>query len=453
MHELFRVVKGFAGQADEVEVFLQTQMSEYLRFGNNELGQSQHSTSRDLSIRVSTDKKQGRATTGRLESESIKRAVESALNQARSSPVDPDYLPMLGPQQYPRVDRYHEKTSEAPAEVKAGYVGMAIDKARSNGLLASGVLGTKTTQLSMLNTSGLEADYLGSKGYFSLTMDADNGNQTGYALSTFADIAELKPDEVVETALERAKLNRNQADITPGKYDVVIDPYAWSETLFFLVTSATAGYTPDFGMRQYKEGRSYLSGRLGEHIAGENVSVEDDCYDPLQTGPPFDGEGHVKSNLKLVEKGVLRNLASSRISAKRYSDAKPTGHELPLPNPYGELPTNLVIRGHGKARKPDELVKELDRGLLITRLWYVREVEPKTKTVTGMTRDGTFWVENGEIKKPVKNIRFNQSLLELFSKTDEFTEPVRNTADFIESTLLQPGILARDFNFTSVSVF
>ncbi|TMI51373.1 TldD/PmbA family protein [Candidatus Bathyarchaeota archaeon] len=359
---------------------------------------------------------------------------------------------MPGPQKYRSVNRYSEKTVEAPAELKAGYIGSAIDLAKKNHLLASGVLGTSVEQVMMLNTSGLETSYRGSGGYFSLTMDADNGNQTGYALSTFGDIGELDPNKVSQTALERAQLNKNQADIAPGKFDVVVDPYAWSEMLLFFAVSASTGYSPDLGMRQYKEGRSYLSGRLGEKILGDNVSIDDDVYHPSQAGPPFDGEGCQKSKVSLIENGVFRNVVSSRISQHRYG-AAPTGHELPLPNPLGELPTNLVIRGKGATKTPEEQIGELDKGLLITRFWYVRETEPRTKTVTGMTRDGTFLVENGEIKRPVKNLRFNQSLLELFNKVDAVSEPVRNFSEFQQFRILQPGILARDFNFTSVSPF
>ncbi len=446
------MVRGFARQADQVEITLVSSIGEHLRFGNNELGQSQYTTSRTLSVRLATGKRQARTTTGRIDKSFIEKAVEKALNQAKTAPEDPDYLKMLGPQKYPTVNRYHKRTVEETAEAKASHVGHAIDLAKKNGLLASGVLTTNADQVWMLNSSGMETSYQGTNGYFSLTMDANNGNQTGFAMSTFTDIDELKPEKVTETALERAKLNKNQSDIAPGKFDVVIDPYAWSETLFFLTVSAGAGFSPDFGMRQYKEGRSYLSGRMGEKILGDNITIDDDAYHPMGTGPTFDGEGYPKSKLTLIENGVLKDLASSRISAHRYGDAKPTGHELPLPNPLGESPTNLVIRGRGRTKTTEELVKELDRGLLITRLWYIREVDARTKTVTGMTRDGTFLVENGEVKKPVKNLRFNQSLLELFKNVEELTEPVRNTS-FTGAALLQPGVLARDFNFTSVSVF
>jgi len=452
-HEIFGMVKDFAREASEVEITLVTNIGEYLRFGNNELGQSQYTKSRNLSVRVASGKKQARSTTGRLEKSQVERTVQKALAQVRSGLDDPDYLPMLGPQKYHTIDRYHERTVETPAEQKAAGVGYAINLARKNGLLASGVLGTSADHAWMLNTSGLEAHYKGTSGYFSLTMDADNGNQTGYALSSFADLRELDPEKVAETALGRARMNKGQAEISPGKYDVVIDPYAWSEVPLFLTVSASAGFTPDFGMRQYKEGRSYLSGRLGEKILGENITLDDDVNHPLQTGPSFDGEGYPKSKLTLVEDGTLRNLASSRISAQKYADAKPTGHELPLPNPLGELPTNLVIRGRGTTKSTEQLIGELDKGLLLTRFWYVREVEPKSKTLTGMTRDGTFLVENGEVKRPVKNLRFNQSLLELLSNVEGFTEPVRNQAAFGQSTIVQPGVLARDFNFTSVSVF
>lgn len=451
-HQIFDTVRKFAKGAQEIEVSLISTTGEYLRFGNNELGQSQFAKSRSLSVRVASGKKQARTSTSRLDQSFIQKSVEKAVAELKSAPEDPDYLPMLAKQKYQTVNRYHSRTVEESAETKAGYVGKAIELARTNKLLASGVLGTSVDEGLILNTAGLESYYRGTGGTFSLTMDADNGNQTGFALSTFADISELDPKKVSETALERAKLNKGQTEVAPGKFDVVIDPYAWSEMLFFFIVSASAGFAPDFGMRQYKEGRSYLSGRIGEKILGENVTVEDDAYHPLQIGPSFDGEGYPKSKLTLVENGVLRAVASSRISAHRYPDAKPTGHELPLPNPLGETPVNLVIRGKGSTKTTDDLVGELDKGLLITRLWYIREVEPRTKTLTGMTRDGTFLVENGEVKRPIKNMRFNQSLLELFSHVDGFTEPVRNTTQGGPG-MLQPGILARDFNFSSVSPF
>lgn len=451
-HRIFDLVRKFAKGAQEVEISLVSTTGEYLRFGNNELGQSQFARTRSLSVRVASGRTQARTTTSRLDEGSVQKTVEKAVSQLKASPEDPDYLPMLGKQKYQTVNRYHPRTVEESAETKAGYVGKAIELAKTNKLLASGVLGTNMDEGLIMNTSGLESYYRGTGGNFSLTMDADNGNQTGFALSTFVDISELDPKKLADTALERAKLNRGQSEVSPGKFDVVIDPYAWSEMLFFFIVSASAGFAPDFGMRQYKEGRSYLSGRLGEKILGENVTLEDDVFHPLQVGPPFDGEGYPKSKLTLVENGVLRSLASSRISAHRYSDAKPTGHELPLPNPLGETPVNFVMRGKGPTKTTDELVGEMDKGLLLTRLWYIREVEPRTKTLTGMTRDGTFLVENGEIKKPLKNLRFNQSLLELFSNIEKFTEPVRNTTSG-GPAMLQTGILARDFNFSSVSPF
>src|SRR6266568_313631 len=451
-HRIFDMVRKFAHGAEEFEISLVSTAGEYLRFGNNELGQSQFAKSRTLSVRVASGKKQARTTTSRLDESFIRKTVEKAVAQLRTSPEDPDYLPMLGHQTYQTVNRYHSRTMEESAETKAGYVGKAIELARRNKLLASGVLGTSMDEGLILNTAGLESYYRGTGGNFSLTMDADNGNQTGFALSTFADISELDPEKLSETTLERAKLNRAQSEVSPGKFDVVVDPYAWSEMLFFFIVSASTGYSPDLGMRQYKEGRSYLSGRLGEKILGDNVSLDDDVYHPNQAGPPFDGEGCQKSKVSLIENGVFRNVVSSRISQHRYGAAA-TGHELPLPNPLGELPTNLVIRGRGATKTPEQLIGELDKGLLITRFWYVRETEPKTKIVTGMTRDGTFLVENGEIKRPVKNLRFNQSLLELFSKVDAVSEPVRNFSEFQQFRILQPGILARDFNFTSVSPF
>ena len=162
-HQIFTTAKSVAGKA-EAEIILVSRVDEYLRFGNNELAPSQYSTSRNLSVRVASEKKQGRVTTGTLEKASIEKTVEKAISQAHNSPEDPDYLPMPGPQKYHTVDRYSEKTVEAPAELKAGYIGSAIDLAKKNRLLASGVLGTSVEHVMMLNTSGLEASYRGSGG-------------------------------------------------------------------------------------------------------------------------------------------------------------------------------------------------------------------------------------------------------------------------------------------------
>src|SRR3989449_3270116 len=295
-HEIFATAKSVAAKA-EAEIILVSRVDEYLRFGNNELAQSQYSTSRNLSVRIASEKKQGRVTTGTLDKASIEKTVEKAISQARNSPEDPDYLPMPGPQKYRSVDRYSEKTVEAPAELKAGYIGSAMDLAKKNHLLASGVLGTSIEHVMMLNTSGLEASYRGTGGYFSLTMDADNGNQTGFALSTFGDIDELDPNKVSQTVLERAKLNKNQADIAPGKFDIVVDPYAWSEMLLFFAVSASTGYSPDLGMRQYKEGRSYLSGRLGERFSEITSASMMTCI--IQTRPGLPSMGKVARRAKL----------------------------------------------------------------------------------------------------------------------------------------------------------
>jgi predicted Zn-dependent protease len=184
-HQTFDMVREFARQADEVEITLTSSIGEHLRFGNNELGQSQYTTSKTLSVRLATGKRQARTTTGRMDKSFIEKAVEKALSQAKTAPEDPDYLSMLGPQKYPTVNRYHKRTVEESAEAKASHVGYAIDLAKKNGLLASGVLTTDADQVWMLNSSGMEASYEGTNGYFSLTMDANNGNQTGFAMSTF----------------------------------------------------------------------------------------------------------------------------------------------------------------------------------------------------------------------------------------------------------------------------
>jgi predicted Zn-dependent protease len=182
---------------------------------------------------------------------------------------------------------------------------------------------------------------------------------------------------------------------------------------------------------------------------GPNITIWDDAYHPLQSGAPYDGEGMPRQKTLLVQNGVPRNLVYSRATAKQMK-AKPTGHGFPLPNEYGEAPMNLVFAG-GNATL-DEMVRSTDRGILVTRLWYIREVDPYEKILTGMTRDGTFLVEGGRIAGGIRNFRFNQSVLEMLSKVELLTPSVRAAGE--ESfEMVVPAMKIREFNFSEVTKF
>jgi predicted Zn-dependent protease len=188
---------------------------------------------------------------------------------------------------------------------------------------------------------------------------------------------------------------------------------------------------------------------MGQKLFGSNIQIRDDIYHPLHLGGPFDGEGVPRQRVVLVEQGVPKNLVYARQTARK-TGAEPTGHGFPLPNEYGEAPLNIVMEG-GR-HSVDEMIRSTERGLLVTRLWYIREVDPYQKIVTGMTRDGTFWIEAGEVRHGVKNLRFNQSLIEMLSNVEMMGPPERAAGE--ESyEMVVPPMKVHDFTFSSVTKF
>jgi predicted Zn-dependent protease len=227
----------------------------------------------------------------------------------------------------------------------------------------------------------------------------------------------------------------------PGRYTVVLEPAA--------VLDLVGQMFGDFSATAIRDGRSFLNDRIGKKIFGENITIRDDVCDPLQSGAPFDGEGVPRRRLTLVDSGVVREIAYSR-QAAAVAGVAPTGHGFPLPNEIGEAPVNIVIAGGDSTVA--EMVRSTERGILVTRFWYIREVDPYQKIFTGMTRDGTFLIEGGEVTRGVRNFRFNQSLMELLSNVEALSTPVRASGE--ESVdMVVPAMKVQGFNFTEVTRF
>jgi predicted Zn-dependent protease len=205
----------------------------------------------------------------------------------------------------------------------------------------------------------------------------------------------------------------------------------------------------DFSATAIKDGRSFLTGRAHDKLFGENINITDDVYHPAQAGAPFDGEGVPRQQLLLVERGVIGRVPYSRQAARKAGVA-PTGHGFPLPNELGEAPLNIVIAGGDTS--VEQMIASTRRGLLVTRLWYIREVDPYQKIMTGMTRDGTFLIEDGQVVGGVRNFRFNQSLVDLLSNVQALSPPMRASGEEAFDMVV-PAMLANDFHFTEVTRF
>jgi predicted Zn-dependent protease len=226
-----------------------------------------------------------------------------------------------------------------------------------------------------------------------------------------------------------------------GRYTVILEPAA--------VLDLAGQMFGDFSATAIRDGRSFLNDRIGQKIFGENITIHDDAWHPFQAGAPFDGEGVARTGLTLVENGIVREIAYSR-QAAALAGAIATGHGLPLPNELGEAPANIVIAGGDST--VDRMVESTKRGILVTRLWYIREVDPYEKIFTGMTRDGTFLIEGGRVKAGLRNFRFNQGLMEMLSNVESLSAPVRASGEETFD-MVAPAMKVRDFNFTEVTRF
>ena len=436
--EIFKQVLKYS-TADETEAMMSSTSYSLTRFANNTIHQNVQEEGSYLSVRAVAGQRTARASTNRFDETSIRQAAEAALELARTQPPDPDLLPMPAPQTYRAVNRSYGETAELTPKARAETVKIAIARAEKDQLTAAGIFSSGASAFGLFNSRGLAAFHEETLSEFSVTMLGPTSS--GWAKRTSPLALELDAEALADRAARKALGSVDPKEIQPGRHTVILEPAAVLDLLGFLFW--------DFGGLAVHEKRSCLTDRLGQKIFGDNVEVRDDVFHPLQSGAAFDGEGMPRQRVTLVEKGVAKNLVYSRASAKA-ARRKPTGHGFALPNEYGEAPMNLVFSG-GESTV-EKMVASTDRGLLVTRLWYIREVDPYEKVMTGMTRDGLFLVENGRVTSAVKNFRFNQSLIEMLRNVELMSPAVRATGE--ESfEMVVPAMKVRDFHFSEVTKF
>ncbi len=425
--------------AEQTEAFITSTSAALTRFANNTIHQNVAEEETTLSVRALVDRRTARASTNRLDEASIRQVCEAALALARLQPPNEDLLPLPLPQTYRSVERFYSSTAELSPKARAETVAAAIRRAAKDGLTAAGVYSSGASSMALFNSRGLEAFHEETLSEFSLTLMSQSGS--GWAKKTSPHHLELDPEVLADRAAAKALEASEPREVTPDKYTVILEPSAVLDLIGFLFF--------DFGGLAVHEGRSCLSGRVGQKLFGDNIYARDDVFHPLQSGPPFDGEGIPRRRVSLVERGVVTNLVYARSTAKKMGQ-EPTGHGFPLPNEYGEAPMNIVMEG-GRASL-DEMIRSTPRGLLVTRFWYIREVDPYQKILTGMTRDGLFWIEDGKIQHGVKNLRFNQSVIEMLGQVEMMSPPQR-TAGEESFEMVVPAMKIREFNFSSATKY
>jgi len=425
--------------ASETEVHVDEVADALTRFANNGIHQNVFEHSLTVSVRTVTGGRTARATTNRLDEDSLRGTIEASLSLAHSEPRDARLLPMPGRQRYRTVDRFVKATAALRPEERARAVRLACDLASKKGQAAAGIFSSGQSQTTVGNSRGLFATYRETHSQFSITMQEDPA--ASWAKADSADVREIHPQKLAERASKKAHLALKTLELAPGRYTVILEPAAVLDLVGFLFY--------DFAATAVEDKRSCLNNRMGKQLFAKNISISDDVYHPLQKGAPFDGEGMPRQRVLLVDGGVPKNLVYSRASAK-IARQRPTGHGFALPNEYGEAPMNLVIGGGDSS--VEKMVASTDRGLLVTRLWYIREVDPYEKVMTGMTRDGLFLIENGKLTRAVRNFRFNQSLIEMLNHVERMSPAVRATGE--ESfEMVVPAMKIGNFHFSEVTKF
>jgi len=426
------------GAADS-EMILSAGSSALTRFANNAIHQNVAERSGNLSVRVQIGGRTARATTNLLDDASIHKVVDEAVALTKLQEPDPALLPLAGPATPPAVNRWHASTACVTPTGRAQAVAEAIGIVKSAGQTAAGIYSTSESVMALANSRGVFAYYPETMAQFSITAIAPDSS--GWAKGSACSHRDLNSAAMARNAAAKAHFSRDPVELPPGAYTVILEPAA--------VLDLAGQMFADFSATAITDGRSFLRDRIGQKLFGGNVTIYDDAYHPLQAGAPFDGEGLPRRTLTLVDRGVVGEVAWCR-QAAHAAGVPPTGHGFPLPNEYGEAPMNIVIAGGPTPL--EEMIASTARGILVTRLWYIREVDPYEKIMTGMTRDGTFLIENGRVVRGARNFRFNQALPEMLSNVEALSPAVRASGEEAIDMVV-PAMKVRGFHFTEVTRF
>ena len=443
--------------ADSTEVIIGGGRNALTRFANNTIHQNVAEEGYSVSVRTQIGQRTARAATNKFDDESLRRVVQSAEALTRVQPNDPDLPPMaLSSEAQARTSapgRHFAETAAVGPRERAATVERMVAIAKRQKLTAAGIFSIGEVVEGIFNSRGLEAFHTQTSSEISITMLAEDSS--GWQKANSPDVRNLDGAKLAEIAAEKARASAKPQELAPGKYAVVLEPAAVLDLVGFMFY--------DFSGLAVLDQRSFLNNRIGTRLFGENISIWDDVTHPLQSGAPFDGEGMPRQRVKLVEDGVIKRLVYARGTAEKMKksplasqvgEVAATGHGFPLPNEMGEAPLNLVFEARPAAeqKSTQEMIAATERGVLVTRMWYIREVDPYEKILTGMTRDGTFLIENGKLKHGIRNFRFNQSLISMLSSVEAMGKPVRASGE--ESfDMVVPAMKVREFNFTEVTKF
>ncbi len=422
-------------KADECQVSIGGGQTGNIRWAINAVSTSASINSTELAIASTFGKKQGISTINEYDDASLLKAMRRYEELARLAPENPEYMPMLPPQTYAQPAQcFFEATAGVTNAQRADWTKQSLDIARAGNITAAGYLENSAGFSAMMNSHGLFAYHTATDINYSLTLRTSDGTGSGYTSGSYNDAGLLDMTKAASTAAWKATNSAKAQAIEPGKYTVILEPAAGIVLLENLYGALDA--------RSADEGRSFLSlpggkTRLGEQLVDPQVSIWSDPWNPQIPSRNYTGEGLPLNKTMWIEKGVVKNLFYSRYWAEK-KGVQP-------------LPAGDSFFMSGGRQTLEDLIKGTEKGVLVTHLWYIREVDPQTLLYTGLTRDGTFYIENGKIKFPIKNFRFNESPIIMLNNLEALGYPERTISGESGTTALIPPMKIRDFTFSSLS--
>jgi predicted Zn-dependent protease len=422
-------------KADECSVAINGNRSGNIRFARNSVSTAGLNEDRRLTVTVTFGKRQGTASVNEFDDKSLEQAVRRAEDTARLAPENPEYVPVPGKQEFKATGEYFASTAAIDPDYRAEVASHAILAGRKNKLVTAGFFTDTTGFETIANSKGLfgHREFTGLD--FTCTARTEDGRGSGWVTRSASDAKRFDAREGSEVAIEKALRSVDAKALEPGRYTVILEPAATSEIVGRMVNA--------FGARQADEGRSFLAkkgggNRLGEKLFDEQVNIWTDPWDKDVPVSPWDTPAMLaRRRTDLVKNGKVASLDYTRFWAQK-NGVQPTAR-----------PGNFIMAGGTQSL--EELIAGTKKGVIVTRTWYIRMVDPQSLLLTGLTRDGTFYVENGKIKYPVKNFRFNESPVTMLNNIEEIGKPVVIGGDEVPFQMLIPPMKVRDFNFTSLS--
>jgi predicted Zn-dependent protease len=420
--------------ADECTAQLVGAREGNIRFALNNVSTSGVVSNTDLSVQVAFGRRVGIAAINEFSDAALERVVRRAEDLARLAPENPEFIPAVGPQAYRPSPTFSEATANVTPEQRAEVARASIAPCREANLIAAGFLNDTNSFVAIANSNG-NFGYQRATGMdYTCTVRTEDGRGSGWVGRNLQDFSSFRPEADIQVAMRKASASAEAQALEPGKYTVILEPAAAAGLISFMMNF--------FDARQADEGRSFLSkagggNKIGEQVYDPRVNIYADPWHAETPVLPWDDQGLPRDRMALVENGRISNLIYSRYWADRQGK-QATGQ-----------PGNIIMSGGTKSTS--DLVRETERGILVTRTWYIRMVDPQTVLLTGLTRDGTFYIENGELRYPLKNFRFNESPVIMLNNIDELGRPVRLQGDESQYGMMIPPMRLRDFTFTSLS--